>query len=65
MLVKSGAKSREVLDLVNTLEQFGRRPAWALMIDSQRKVGKRMTAAQASGVSLKSASQSSGTTTRN
>jgi hypothetical protein len=57
MLVQSGAKSREVLDLVNTLEQFGRRPAWTMMIDSQRKVGKRMSQAQSSGVSLKSAQQ--------
>ncbi len=65
MLVQSGAKSREVLDLVNTLEQFGRRPAWTLMIDSERKVVKRMVEAQASGVSLRTASQSAGTSTRN
>ena len=55
MLVhSSGATSREVLELVDTLEQFGRRPAWILMVDSQRKVGKRMDEAQAAGVSLRS-----------
>ena len=52
LLVEKAATTREVLDLVATLEQFGRRPSWVLTIGSRRKVGKSMDKAQASGVNL-------------
>jgi capsular polysaccharide biosynthesis protein len=59
LLVQSSATSREVLELVETLEQFGRRPAWALMVNSQRKLLREMDNAQARGVSLRSGAQGS------
>ena len=65
LLVHSSATSREVLELVDTLEQFGRRPAWALMVNSQRKLGREMDKAQAAGVSLRSGDQASSAASRN